>query len=273
MLVEKTHFFPGDDPFLLGRKSLSVNLSDMAAMGARPRYALLAISLPVADEAWLQAFSKGFMAQAERYGVALIGGDTTRGPLAVCVHIIGELDAELALRRDGAKPGDEIWVSGHLGDAALALAHLNDEIRLTDEEAEFCLGALHDPVPRVELGLALSGISRCAIDISDGFCADLSHILEKSIVAAVVEYAALPCSETMEKYRSTRASAILSGGDDYELCFTASPEKSNDVRSIGERLGIRLSKVGKIREGSGLVVLDEAGREMKIGNKGYAHFS
>ncbi|HQT26043.1 MAG TPA: thiamine-phosphate kinase, partial [Burkholderiales bacterium] len=240
-----------------------------------PKYALLAMSLPVADETWLLSFSKGFMTQAEKYGVELIGGDTTKGPLAICIQIIGELDAEFALRRDGAKPGDEIWVSGNLGDAALALSHLNGEIMLAEDQAEYCLRALRDPVPRVELGLALAGISRCAIDISDGFCADLSHILEKSNVSAVVEYGSLPVSETMEKFRSMKAGqrAILSGGDDYELCFTASPEKSIDVISTGKSLGMKLAKVGKIAEGRGLVVLDGGGRPMNTGKKGYAHFS
>lgn len=274
MLVEGTHFFHGDDPFLLGKKALSVNLSDMAAMGANPRWATLALSLPEADESWLEAFSGGFMMQAENYAVDLIGGDTTRGPLAICVQIMGEVDAELALRRSGAAVGDEIWVSGNLGDAALGLAHLRGEIVLDESDAAFCLKALRDPVPRVELGLGLCGISKCAIDISDGFCADLSHILERSKVSAVVEFASLPASKTMEKYRAAPLGerAILSGGDDYELCFTVPPEKSAQVEAIGKRLGIRLSRVGRIKEGEGLVVVDEADNAKRIRAAGYEHF-
>lgn len=274
MLVEGTHFFHGDDPFLLGKKALSVNLSDMAAMGANPMWATLALSLPEADESWLEAFSGGFMMQAQGYGVDLVGGDTTKGPLAICVQIMGEVDAEFALRRDGAAVGEDIWVSGCLGDAALGLAHLRGEIVLDEADAARCLKALRDPVPRVELGLALCGISKCAIDISDGFCADLAHILERSKVSAAVEFSALPVSDAIEKYRTSPLGerAILSGGDDYELCFTASPEKAALVEAVGRRLGIRLSRVGRIREGEGLVVLDEAGNAKKVGEAGYEHF-
>ena len=274
MLVEGTHFFHGDDPFLLGKKALSVNLSDMAAMGANPMWATLALSLPEADESWLEAFSGGFMMQAQGYGVDLVGGDTTKGPLAICVQIMGEVDAEFALRRDGAAVGEDIWVSGCLGDAALGLAHLRGEIVLDEADATRCLKALRDPVPRVELGLALCGISKCAIDISDGFCADLAHILERSKVSAAVEFSALPVSDAIEKYRTSPLGerAILSGGDDYELCFTASPEKAALVEAVGRRLGIRLSRVGRIREGEGLVVLDEAGNAKKVGEAGYEHF-
>ena len=274
MLVEGIHFLENEDPYLLGKKSLSVNLSDMAAMGANPKWAMLALCLPEADENWLQSFSKGFMTQADRFGVELVGGDTTRGPLVVCVQIMGEVDADSALRRDGAMADDEIWVSGNLGDAALGLLHLQGKIRLEGEDEAACLSALRDPVPRVELGLALSGISKCAIDISDGFCADLSHILDRSGVSAVVDFDSLPASRTMAKHLKEPAGekAMLSGGDDYELCFTASSEKSDEIVGIGKNLGIRLSKVGRIVEGAGLHVLDEKGREKRIGERGYAHF-
>ncbi len=274
MLVEGTHFFPKADPFLLGKKTLSVNLSDLAAMGAKPRWAMLALSMPCVDEDWLDAFSKGFFEVAGRYSVDLVGGDTTRGALALCVQIMGEVDAELALRRDRARAGEDIWVSGTIGDAALGLAHAKGEIRLEDQDALFCLSALHDPVPRVELGLALCGISRCAIDISDGFCADLLHILEGSNVSAEVDYAALPVSHAMEQYRmeSIGESAILSGGDDYELCFTASTDNRSAIEDLGHALGIRLTRVGRIGAGKGLAVLDDKDRRMVIGKAGYEHF-
>lgn len=174
MLVCGTHFLPDADPFLLGHKTLAVNLSDMAAMGAAPRWATLSIALPEADETWLAQFSAGFFALAQQYGVELVGGDTTRGPLNLCVTIFGEVPAQQALRRSGAQVGDEIWVSGYLGDAALA--HLQGRIALSDAELAACLPALHQPQPRVALGLALRGIANSAIDISDGLLADLGQI-------------------------------------------------------------------------------------------------
>jgi thiamine-monophosphate kinase len=165
MLVCGTHFFADADPRLLGHKTLAVNLSDLAAMGAVPRWATLALALPSADEAWLEQFSAGFFALASVYGVELVGGDTTRGPLNLCVTIMGEVDATQALRRSGAQPGDEIWVSGKLGDAALAQAHLQGHVALSADEFAACAPALHQPQPRVALGLALCGIANSAIDI------------------------------------------------------------------------------------------------------------
>lgn len=274
MLVAGTHFFPDTDPFLLGGKALAVNLSDMAAMGARPRWATLALSLPQAVDAWLEAFSSGFMLQAGRFGVDLVGGDTTRGPFAICVQIMGEIDPEHALRRDGAKAGDDIWVSGSLGDAALGLAHLQQRIELDETDAAYCLAALYSPVPRVELGIALAGISRCAIDISDGFCADLSHILEKSNLSAIVQADALPVSPAVAKHRDHPVAehAVLAGGDDYELCFTAPQAQFGEICGLGKRLGLRLTRVGRMAEGEGLVVLDAAGRARNMVEEGYAHF-
>ena len=275
MLVEGTHFSRRDDPLLLGRKALSVNLSDLAAMGAKPRWALLALALPEADENWLSQFSQGFFEVAERHGVDLVGGDTTRGPLTICIQVMGEVDAGRALRRDGAAAGEDIWVSGELGDAALGLAHVRGEVVLDGDDVPSCLQALHNPAPRVDLGLALGGISRCAIDISDGFCADLSHVLERSQVSAVVDYAALPASKALEKYRQTPIGqqAILSGGDDYELCFTASPAKRDEIEALQMPLGIRLTRVGSIGEGEGLTVLDARGGRMQVTRAGYEHFS
>ncbi len=272
MLVAGTHFFPDDDAYLLGRKSLAVNLSDMAAMGGKPKWATLALALPCADESWLKAFSRGFLEIASEYGVDLVGGDTTRGPLAICVQIMGEVQDPL--RRDGARTGDDIWVSGTLGNAALGLSHLQGKLMLEEEDAMHCLASLRNPVPRVGLGLALSRISRCAIDISDGFCADLSHILEASKVAARVNFEDLPASSVLEKYRDRPEGrrAFLSGGDDYELCFTSPEAKRMEVEEIGRRLGLRLSRVGKIISGSGLVLLDGKGAVIEMGEKGYDHF-
>jgi thiamine-monophosphate kinase len=275
MLVAGRHFFPDADPRKLGHKTLAVNLSDMAAMGATPRWVTLSLALPEADEGWLKGFAEGFFETALTYGVDLIGGDTTRGPLNLCVQIIGEVAAGMALRRDGAQPGDEIWVSGHLGDAALALAHLQRRVELAPEAVAACLPALHAPVPRVALGEALAGIAHSAIDISDGLLADLSHILEASGVAAEVNFPALPASRFLAArlHEEAARACLLAGGDDYELCFTAPPSRHEEVMAISRGLALPLTAIGAIRSGTGLRLLDAAGREMKTGAMGFDHFA
>ena len=274
MLASGTHFFPDADPFLLGHKTLAVNLSDMAAMGATPRWATLAIALPDADETWLERFSAGFFALAQQYGVELIGGDTTRGPLNLCVTILGEVPAQQALQRSGAQHGDEIWVSGTLGDAALALAHLQERIALSGEELAACAQVLHQPQPRVALGLALRGIASSAIDISDGLLADLGHILDASHAAAEIGLALLPVSAVMRAYVELPLGkqCALSGGDDYELCFTAPAVRHADITGISARLGLPLTCIGKIVAGRGCIVHDAAGNRLNLGSGGYEHF-
>ncbi|MET0918660.1 MAG: thiamine-phosphate kinase [Burkholderiales bacterium] len=274
MLVSGCHFHADADPEKLGHKALAVNLSDMAAMGANPRWATLSLALPTADEIWLTGFSRGFLRLAERYDVDLVGGDTTRGPLAICVQIMGEVSAGHALRRDGAQPGDEVWVSGHLGDAALLLAHLAHEISLEPREVAACLPRLHEPEPRVALGQALVGVARSAIDISDGLAADLGHILERSKVAAVVELPRVPRSPVLDRHLPATVAlrALLSGGDDYELCFTAPVERHGDVLRASDAALIPVTRVGHIVPGSGLTVLDEGGRPVEIDAGGWDHF-
>jgi len=274
MLVCGTHFLPDADPFLLGHKTLAVNLSDMAAMGAAPRWAVLAIALPEADEAWLAQFSAGFFALAQQHGVELVGGDTTRGPLNLCVTIFGEVPAQQALRRSGAQVGDEIWVSGCLGDAALALAHLQGRIALSAAELSACLPALHQPQPRVALGLALRGIASSAIDISDGLLADLGHILDASQVGAQLDFAALPVSPALNNYVSQPLArqCALSGGDDYELCFTASSARHAELSDIAARLNLPLTRIGKIVAGRGCIVHDASGNPLNVEACGYDHF-
>jgi len=274
MLVSGTHFFPDTDPFLLGHKTLAVNLSDMAAMGATPRWATLAIALPGADETWLERFSAGFFALAQQYGVELVGGDTTRGPLNLCVTIFGEVPAQQALRRSGAQPGDEVWVSGTLGDAALALAHLQGRILLSETGFAACARVLHQPQPRVALGLALRGIASSAIDISDGLLADLGHILDASQSGAEIELVSLPVSSAMQTYAALPLGeqCALSGGDDYELCFTAPAMRHAEIMGIGARLSLQLTCIGKIVAGSGCIVHDAAGNRLNFGNNGYEHF-
>jgi len=278
MLVAGRHFRRDADPRQLGHKALAVNLSDLAAMGATPRWATLALALPAADARWLADFSRGFMALARRFGVDLIGGDTTRGPLNICVQIMGEAPRGAALRRDGARPGDDIWVSGVLGDAALALAALQRRIRLEPAEYARCAARLNRPQPRVALGLALRGVAHSAIDISDGLCADLGHILERSGVAAEIEFAALPASAVLRRYLDRRVAraALLAGGDDYELCFTAPQRARARVLRSGTRAGVALTSIGRVharvRNQSRLVVRAADGAALRFERGGFDHF-
>ena len=278
MLIEGRHFFAGADPALLGHKALAVNLSDMAAMGATPRWTTLALALPRVDLRWLGAFSRGFMVLARRYRVDLIGGDTTRGPLAIAVQIMGEVPAGTALRRDGAKVGDDIWVSGQLGEAAMAVAAIKGRIRVTARERRALEQRLHAPVPRVALGISLRGIAHSAIDISDGLLADLAHICERSKVSAAIEWEAIPASPTARAYAQTDsgAQALLAGGDDYELCFTASPRRRSDILRASKRAGATVTLIGRItrptRSAPPVQVLDSVGKPLRVRGRGYDHF-
>ena len=272
MLVCGTHFFADADPYLLGHKTLAVNLSDLAAMGATPRWATLAISMPNADDAWLAQFSAGFFALAQQHNVDLVGGDTTRGPLNLCVTIMGVVPVSLALRRDGAKVGDEVWVSGNLGDAALALAHLQGRVRLGATDFACCATALHQPQPRVALGLALRGIANSAIDISDGLLADLGHILDASGVGAELEFAAMPVSVVMRSQPALAQQFVLAGGDDYELCFTAAAHHHDELLRIAKVLNLPLTRIGKIVAGKGCIVHDASGLPIQLESGGYDHF-
>ena len=278
MLVSGRHFCSDADAGPLGHKSLAVNLSDMAAMGAAPRWATLSIALPRVDARWLRAFMGGFMRLARRHGVDLVGGDTTRGPLTICVQIIGEVPSGKALRRDGARAGDDIWVSGTLGSAALALAAARGRVRLPSGERRQVEGRLHEPTPRVALGTALRGLARSAIDVSDGFVADLGHICERSRVAAAVEFARLPAAPALQHRldRPAARAALLAGGDDYELCFTAAHSRRDAIARVARRLRIRLTRVGTIVSRRGrnpaVSVIDAAGRPIRAERGGFDHF-
>jgi thiamine-monophosphate kinase len=275
MLVAGRHFFPGADPALLGHKALAVNLSDMAAMGATPRWATLSLALPRADPRWLRAFSQGFMRLARRHGVDLVGGDTTRGPLNICVQIMGEVPSRQALRRDGARAGDDVWVSGTLGDAALALAALRGRVRVSARERAFLERRLHAPEPRVGLGVALRGVAASAIDVSDGLVADLGHICERSRLGAVIEWERLPVSRTLATYlgRAAARGAVLAGGDDYELCFTARSTRRERVARAAERAKVKVTRIGRIVAGPPRVaVLGADGSALPAAPRGYEHF-
>jgi thiamine-monophosphate kinase len=266
MLVEGRHFLPGADPAALGHKALAVNLSDLAAMGAAPRWALLTLSLPRADEAWLAAFADGFFSLAKRHGVDLVGGDTTRGErLVIGITAMGELPAGLALYRAGAQAGDDIWVSGELGGASLALVH--------PEIAE-AAQRLHRPEPRVELGERLRGLAHAAIDLSDGLAGDLQHVLERSGVAATVDYARIPRAAAFARVNNPELErdCVLSGGDDYELLFTAGAGRRREIEALAGELGIGLSRIGTVARGEPkLTILDEAGRPLAP-RGGFDHF-
>jgi thiamine-monophosphate kinase len=277
MLVSGRHFFADADPEALGHKALAVNLSDMAAMAATPRWALLAGALPDADPAWIGAFTRGFFALAQVHGVDLVGGDTTRGPLNLCLTILGEAPAGQALRRSGARAGDSIWVSGVLGDAALALAYRLGKVELDAAELAHCEPALLRPDPRVRLGLRLRGVANSAIDISDGFAADLGHILDASGVGAVVEVDALPRSRPVQRRIDGASgelamSCLLAGGDDYELCFTAPQHRDIAIAALAADVGVALSKVGMITSGRGLAVRDRRGNLLPVA-RGFDHFA
>ncbi|HET9764680.1 MAG TPA: thiamine-phosphate kinase [Casimicrobiaceae bacterium] len=276
MLVEGRHFLPGAEPEALGHKTLAVNLSDLAAMGARPRWALLACALPEADPAWLEAFTRGFFALADAHGVELIGGDTTRGPRNLCVTILGEVPAGQALLRSGAQPAESIYVSGRLGDAALAVAHRRGRIALTDDELALCDAALSRPTPRVALGQRLRGLATAAIDLSDGLTGDLGHIAEASEVGATVELAAVPRSPALDRRlagpdRAIALECLLAGGDDYELCFTAPAAAAAKVQALAAETGIALTRIGAIAATPTFAVVDERGRPLAA-PRAFDHF-
>jgi thiamine-monophosphate kinase len=274
-MVSGTHFFPDVDPENLGHKALAVNLSDMAAMGAMPYWAMLALTVPSVDHAWLAAFAKGFFDLATEFNVSLIGGDTTRGPLTLTVTIMGEVPAGAALRRSGAKAGHDVWVSGNIGDAALAVAHRNGKLVLSEPDYHEAVMRLYEPTPRVALGQGLRGIATAAIDISDGLLADLGHICRLSGVGATVDLGAIPVSAIGAKHFGSDAgrTAIMAGGDDYELCFTAASNSRESITEMAEGLGIPLTRIGQVKRGKGVSLLGPDGKAVKIDGRGYDHFS
>jgi len=277
MLVEGRHFLADVDPAALGHKTLAVNLSDLAAMGATPRWALLAGALPDNDERWIKAFANGLFALAERFGVALIGGDTTRGPRNLCVTIVGEVPAGAAITRSGAAAGDDIYLSGTLGDAALALAALAGKTSVAADILVTLRQRLERPEPRVALGERLRGVASAALDISDGLTGDLAHILAASGVGADVEFARIPRSPAIEQRLSTHErnlalACLLAGGDDYELCFTAPPSAGDRVAAIAQELALPLTRIGVITSSRGLRVRDERGVELSPLPAAFDHF-
>lgn len=275
-LVSGTHFFADADPAKLGHKALAVNLSDLAAMGAVPRYATLALTLPAIDHGWLAAFARGFFVLADEFGVELVGGDTTRGPLSMTLTVFGEIGSGRALRRDGAQDGDDVWISGTLGAAALALKHMQSALALKPEVIARAAPRLHLPTPRVALGQALVGIATAAIDVSDGLVADLGHLCRRSSLSAALDWSGVPLSPVLLSVPpALRIECALSGGDDYELCFTAPAGWRAKVEAAGARAGVAVTRAGTMRrsERPGVSVRDERGAELAAGAAGYDHFS
>jgi thiamine-monophosphate kinase len=276
MLVEGRHFFAGADARMLGHKCLAVNLSDLAAMGARPVAFTLALALPAANPDWLAGFSAGLFALADEFDCELIGGDTTKGPLTICITIFGELAPGQALRRDAAVAGDDVWISGTLGDARLALAGYRAELPLDPATLELAGQRMHQPSPRIALGRALAsaGLAHAALDISDGLVGDIGHILAASNVGATLDADALPAGPALAaQERALRRRFSAAGGDDYELCFTAPAQHSGAIVAAAARSGTPVTRVGIIDAAPGLRLVDAGGHPLALGVAGFDHFT
>lgn len=268
-LNDGVHFPRGTSPADVGWKALAVNLSDLASMGAEPAWCTLSLSLPQSDPAWIEGFLDGFLDLAGQHGIALVGGDTTRGPLSIAVTAMGLVEPGRALRRDGARVGDEVWVTGTLGDAAGGLA-------LLDREPVPALRARLDrPTPRVAAGRALAGIATACVDVSDGLLADLGHVCARSHVAARIDVDALPASAALMEVigEADRIALQASGGDDYELCFTAPADAGADIGAVSAQLGLRITRIGRIVAGEGVHPVDAKSQPWSSPRRGYDHFA
>ena len=268
-LNDGVHFPRGTSPADVGWKALAVNLSDLASMGAEPAWCTLSLSLPQSDPAWIEGFLDGFLDLAGQHGIALVGGDTTRGPLSIAVTAMGLVEPGRALRRDGARVGDEVWVTGTLGDAAGGLA-------LLDREPVPALRARLDrPTPRVAAGRALAGIATACVDVSDGLLADLGHVCARSHVAARIDVDALPASAALREVigEADRIALQASGGDDYELCFTAPADAGADIGAVSAQLGLRITRIGRIVAGEGVHPVDAKSQPWSSPRRGYDHFA
>ncbi len=277
-LVEGVHFPRGTAAADIGWKALAVNLSDLAAMGASPAWALLALTLPDADAAFVEGFAEGFARLAQSHRLALVGGDTTRGPLSISVAVHGFVPPDKALVRTGARIGDAVLVTGTLGDAAAGLHALQQPLRDDDPRAglrEFLIERLNRPTPRLAAGTALRGQATACIDISDGLLADLGHVCVASGVGAEIDAALLPRSSAlMALYDEAGALRFaLSGGDDYELCFTVPAQRLADVQADLSRLGCGATRIGRIVEGAGVRVRGTDGEWLATDRAGWEHFA
>lgn len=283
MLVEGRHFFADVDPAHLGHKALAVNLSDLAACGARPLAFTLALALPRVDEPWLEAFAGGLLRLADAHGCALVGGDTTAGPLNICITVFGEVPAGQALLRSGARAGDDIWVSGTLGDARLALEALQGRIQVPPGMLAAARARLETPTPRVALGLQLRGIATSALDVSDGLLGDLGHILRASGVGAEIDAdevskliaaSALSTGDRGHLDTELLRQCTLAGGDDYELAFTAPPARREAVARAAASAATPVARIGRIISAEpGLRLVDAQGRALAERYASFDHFA
>ena len=272
LLVSGVHFFPDADPVALGHKALAVNLSDLAAMGAEPAWFLLNLTLPRVDTAWLEKFCQGMFGLAREYGVQLVGGDTSRGPLAIAIEAHGFVPAGQALRRSGAKVGDRIYVTGTLGDAALALQHRLGRLPLPQNDIASVTARLDRPTPRVREGMALRGLANSAIDVSDGLLADLGHILEMSRVGARIFLDKIPVSPVCRAHiKDLGWDAVLATGDDYELCFTVPAANIAALEKLPSAGAFH--HIGEIEAEAGLRIVDESGKAYRPRETGHDHFA
>lgn len=281
MLVEGRHFFADVDPVALGHKALAVNLSDLAACGARPLAFTLALALPRVDEAWVGGFAQGLLALADAHGCELIGGDTTQGPLNICITVFGEVPAGQALLRSGARPGDDIYASGTLGDARLALEAMLGHVALPLEALQAARRRLECPTPRVALGLALRGIASSALDVSDGLTGDLGHILRASGVGATLDAQATSQLIAARALFTSPDSSLppdllhqctLAGGDDYELAFTAPASRREAVQEAARHAGVPVTRIGTVEDAPGLRVVDGNGQPLAARYASFDHF-
>ena len=278
MLVEGRHFLSTVPPKRLGHKALAVNLSDLAASGAKPVAFTLALAMPRIDESWLQGFSVGLLALADQHTCELVGGDTTQGPLTICITVMGEVPPGDALLRQGAQVGDDIYISGSVGDARLALEVMRGQLSLSASDFESCRQRMEQPQPRIALGLALRGVANACIDVSDGLAGDLGHVLKASQVGAVLttdwvqDSAAISVAMQSLPF-ARRLDMALAGGDDYELLFTAAPEQAEAVQHAANEADVSVTCIGRITTGSGLQVLDLQGVPMSRRFASFDHFA
>jgi thiamine-monophosphate kinase len=278
LLVEGRHFLSTVPPQALGHKALAVNLSDLAACGAAPSSFTLMLALPRVDESFLEGFAAGLYALADRYGIELVGGDTTAGPLTIGITVIGEVPPGQALRRDGARAGDDLWVShaqgGGIGDARLALEVFRDQAQVQADAFGALRRAMEWPQPRVALGLGLRGVAHAAIDLSDGLCGDLGHVLARSRVGAELDYAALPRSPVLAAQPDVlQRRCLLGGGDDYELLFSAPVSARATVQRVADGADVAVSRIGSVQTEAGLRVRMPDGRVTPQPTRGFDHFA
>ncbi|HET9645229.1 MAG TPA: thiamine-phosphate kinase [Burkholderiaceae bacterium] len=272
-LVEGRHFLSTVAPDRLGHKALAVNLSDLAAAGAQPLAFTLALTMPRPDEVFLDGFSRGLFALAGEHDIELVGGDTTAGPLNICITVFGEVPAGSAHVRSGARAGDDLWVSGRLGDARLALEVFRGTLTLAGDAFEHVRRAMELPSPRVALGVALHGIATSAIDVSDGLSGDLSHVLERSRAGATLRADLLPRSDVLAAQpQALQLQCLLSGGDDYELLFTAPPGSREEVLQAGRHAGVPVTRIGQIEPEPGLRIVDGQGVQLRRDFAAFDHF-